>query len=169
MPELPEVETTKQGIKPLLVGQTISTINVRNPKLRILVPNDIEPLCIGKKIIAITRRAKYIIIHLSEGYILIHLGMSGHLRITSNDRAPEKHDHIIVRLNNGLALRFNDPRRFGLFHYLERDPHQHQLLAHLGPEPFSDEFNGHYLFEKTRNKNKLIKALLMDNELVVGI
>lgn len=169
MPELPEVETTKQGIKPHLEGQTISKIVVRNPKLRIPIPEHLDILCSQKKITCVDRRAKYILIQLSQGYLLIHLGMSGHLRINANDSNPEKHDHVILSLTNGLALIFCDPRRFGLFLYLDENPLHHKLLSHLGPEPLSEHFNGDYLFEKTRHKNKAIKSFIMDNNTVVGV
>jgi len=169
MPELPEVETTKQGIKPHLEGQIISGITVRNPRLRFPVPEDINELCAGKKITAVTRRAKYILIHLSQGCILIHLGMSGHLRIVSNEVSVKKHDHITLNLTNGLALHFYDPRRFGLFFFIDENPYQHKLLAHLGPEPLTEEFNGSYLYSKAKNKNKPIKSFIMDNEILVGV
>ncbi|EHL29843.1 bifunctional DNA-formamidopyrimidine glycosylase/DNA-(apurinic or apyrimidinic site) lyase [Legionella drancourtii] len=169
MPELPEVETTKQGIKSHLEGQTIHEINVRNFNLRIPVPNNIDELCAGKKIIAVTRRAKYILIQLSRGYLIIHLGMSGHLRIISGATIPEKHDHITLNLTNKQALHFSDPRRFGLFTYVDENPHQHQLLSHLGPEPLSEDFDGSYLYQRAKNKNKPIKSFIMDNEIVVGV
>jgi formamidopyrimidine-DNA glycosylase len=169
MPELPEVETTKQGIKPHLEGQTISKIVVRNSKMRVPITDHLDTLCVGKKISSVDRRAKYILIQLSQGYLLIHLGMSGHLRITANGSHPEKHDHVILSLASGLALCFCDPRRFGLFLYLDENPQQHKLLSHLGPEPLSEHFNGHYLFAKARQKNKPIKSFIMDNDIVVGI
>lgn len=169
MPELPEVETTKQGIKPHLEGQFINGITVRNPKLRLPVPLNIDELCAGKKINAITRRAKYILIHLSKGYILIHLGMSGHLRIVPSITKPEKHDHIDLMMTNGLTLRYCDPRRFGLFIYIDENPHLHPLLAHLGPEPLSEDFTSDYLYQRTRNRNQPIKSMIMNNEIVVGI
>ncbi|MGL5741350.1 MAG: bifunctional DNA-formamidopyrimidine glycosylase/DNA-(apurinic or apyrimidinic site) lyase [Legionella sp.] len=169
MPELPEVETTRQGIKPHLEGQIISKISVHNTKLRIPVPENFAKQCTNKKIIAVTRRAKYIMIQLSQGYILIHLGMSGHLRLVSANSPPEKHDHITLTLNNGRTLSFCDPRRFGLFIYLDENPYQHKLLNNLGPEPLSSEFNGDYLFQRAKNKNKPIKAFIMDNEIVVGV
>lgn len=169
MPELPEVETTKEGIKLHLEGQTISRICVHNPRLRIPVPDRINELCAGKKILAITRRAKYILIQLSQGHLLIHLGMSGHLRMVELSSIPQKHDHITVALNNNLLLQFYDPRRFGLFLYIDKNPYKHPLLAHLGKEPLSEEFNGHYLFQKGKNKNKPIKSFIMDNKIVVGV
>ncbi len=169
MPELPEVETTKQGIKPHLENQIISDIIVRNSRLRLPVPEHIHESCVKKKIISVTRRAKYILIELSQGYLLIHLGMSGHLRIVPSHTPPEKHDHVTLVLMNGQALRFCDPRRFGLFTYIEQNPHQHPLLSHLGPEPLSQEFNGTYLYQRTKNRSKPIKSFIMDNEVVVGV
>lgn len=169
MPELPEVETTKQGIKPYLAGHTITGITIRNPRLRLPVPINMDTLCIGKKIKNVTRRAKYILLQLSNGYILIHLGMSGHLRLVNETTKPEKHDHIDLILDNGFALRYCDPRRFGIFLYIEENPHQHPLLAHLGPEPLTEEFNGNYLYQRARNRNIPIKSLIMNNEVVVGV
>ncbi|MBI2785532.1 MAG: bifunctional DNA-formamidopyrimidine glycosylase/DNA-(apurinic or apyrimidinic site) lyase, partial [Legionella longbeachae] len=113
--------------------------------------------------------AKALLVHLSKGNLVIQLGMSGHLRIVSERSEPEKHDHLNLILTNGLTLRFCDPRRFGLFLYLDENPQQHKLLSHLGPEPLSEEFNGHYLFQKAQNKNKAIKSFIMDNEIVVGV
>lgn len=169
MPELPEVETTKQGIKPHLDGQTILKIIVRNHKLRLPIPDNINELCAGKKITCISRRAKYILIHLSEGCLLIHLGMSGHLRVVPETSKAEKHDHIDMLLSNGLTLRYRDPRRFGLFIYIAENPYQHHLLSHLGPEPLSEEFNHEYLHQRAKNKNTPIKSLIMNNEIVVGV
>lgn len=169
MPELPEVETTKQGIKPHLDGQTIKQVIIRNPKLRLPVPLNLDDLCVGKKIKAITRRAKYILIHLTQGYLLIHLGMSGHLRIVPKTTQPEKHDHVDMTLTNDLTLRYCDPRRFGLFFYIEENPYHHPLLAHLGPEPLSEDFNINYLYQRAKNKNQPIKSLIMNNEIVVGV
>ncbi|MCW8387045.1 bifunctional DNA-formamidopyrimidine glycosylase/DNA-(apurinic or apyrimidinic site) lyase [Fluoribacter dumoffii] len=169
MPELPEVETTKEGIKPHLEGQTIQGVIVRNPKLRLPVPANLDELCVGKKILSVSRRAKYILIQLTKGYLLIHLGMSGHLRIEAVQKKPEKHDHVMLLLENGLMLRFCDPRRFGLFLYIEENPYQHQLLRHLGPEPLSNEFNGQYLAQRAQNKNKSVKSFIMDSDIVVGV
>lgn len=169
MPELPEVETTKQGIKPHLERQMIHGITVRNSKLRVPVPEHINDLCAGKNIKGVTRRAKYILIQLTSGYILIHLGMSGHLRIVPHDTPSEKHDHVDLFLTNGQMLRYCDPRRFGLFTYLEDNPYQHPLLAHLGPEPLSDDFTSNYLYQRAKNKNIPIKSFIMNNDIVVGV
>ncbi len=169
MPELPEVETTKRGIEPHLENQVIHKVHVRHYGFRVPVPQNIHELCTGKKILSIKRRAKYILIELTQGYLLIHLGMSGHLRIVPQNSPTEKHDHISLILANNSALRLCDPRRFGLFLYIEENPYQHPLLAHLGPEPLSDEFNGDYLYRRAQNKNKAIKSFIMDNEVVVGV
>lgn len=169
MPELPEVETTKNGIKPHLEGQTIREVHIYNAKFRLPVPEDINALCHGKQIISVTRRAKYILIELSKGFILIHLGMSGHLRIVPDDTTLAKHEHISLVLTNMQTLRLCDPRRFGIFLYIETNPYQHRLLSHLGPEPLSEEFTGEYLFQRAQNKNKPIKSFIMDNEIVVGV
>ncbi|TAL64671.1 MAG: bifunctional DNA-formamidopyrimidine glycosylase/DNA-(apurinic or apyrimidinic site) lyase [Legionella sp.] len=170
MPELPEVETTKLGIKTHLEGQTICAVRVRQTQFRIPVPNAIEEFCAGQSIKAVLRRAKYILLQLShKGYVLIHLGMSGHLRIVPEQQTPQKHDHIDLVMNNGCALRFCDPRRFGLFIYIEENPHAHPLLKHLGPEPLTDDFNGDYLYQRSRNSIKPIKSFIMTNEIVVGV
>ncbi len=169
MPELPEVETTKEGIKPHLQGQRIKTIIVRNPKFRLPVPEHINEFCVDKRINTIQRRAKYILIKLSQGTIIIHLGMSGHLRIVPSDTKAEKHDHIDLVMDNRISLRLCDPRRFGLFLYTEEDPYQHALLSHLGPEPLSEEFNNTYLQQKLANKTQPIKSLIMSNDIVVGV
>lgn len=169
MPELPEVETTKQGIKPYLEGQLIKDVIVRNHSFRLPIPLNINELCQGKSIIAVERRAKYLLLHLTQGHLLIHLGMSGHLRILPEPHPAKAHEHVDLQLENGTALRFYDPRRFGLFIYLAEDPYQHTLLAHLGPEPLSLDFNAEYLFAKTRNKVQAIKSLIMNNAFVVGV
>lgn len=169
MPELPEVETTKEGIKPHLEAQMIKKVSVLNHKLRAPVPENLASLCLGKTITQVSRRAKYIIVHLSQGYILIHLGMSGHLRLVPLGSILAKHDHLSITLSNNLELRFCDPRRFGLFLYIDENPHQHKLLTHLGPEPLSEQFNGEYLLQRAKNKNKPIKSFIMDNEVVVGV
>lgn len=169
MPELPEVETTKEGIKPHLENQVIESIIVRNPRLRLPIVSNINDLCANQKIFTVSRRAKYILIKLGRGSLLIHLGMSGHLRIIPSNSPPEKHDHVDLNLKNQLSLRYCDPRRFGLFHYLPDDPYQHPLLTHLGPEPLGEGFDHDYLYQKTRHKNQAIKSFIMNNDVVVGV
>lgn len=169
MPELPEVEITGRGISPFLLHQIIIGTVIRQQQLRVAIPSELNQLCVGKEIKAITRRAKYLLLQLSEGYLLNHLGMSGHLRIVSQDLAPGKHDHLDFLLNNGHTLRYNDPRRFGLWLYIEKSPEHHPLLAHLGPEPLSEAFNSAYLLNRAQQKNQNIKAFIMRNDIVVGV
>ena len=169
MPELPEVETTKRGITPFLVGETIFSVKVRHPQLRAPITPNLSDLCAGQLIISISRRAKYLLLHLSTGHILIHLGMSGHLRVVDAQAPLRKHDHVDVCLTTGTILRYNDPRRFGLYLYLAEDPLQHLLFAHLGPEPLTDEFNSEYLFSQAREKKQCIKSFIMNNKIVVGV
>ncbi|KAA8997310.1 bifunctional DNA-formamidopyrimidine glycosylase/DNA-(apurinic or apyrimidinic site) lyase [Affinibrenneria salicis] len=167
MPELPEVETSRRGIEPWLVDQTILYADVRNARLRWPVSSEILALS-DEKVLSVRRRAKYILIELSSGWIIVHLGMSGSLRILPEHSAAQKHDHVDLVLSNGLILRYTDPRRFGAWLWsrtLEESP----VLAHLGPEPLSDAFSGDYLYQKSRGKKTLLKVWLMDNKVVVGV
>ncbi|KTC76802.1 bifunctional DNA-formamidopyrimidine glycosylase/DNA-(apurinic or apyrimidinic site) lyase [Legionella brunensis] len=168
MPELPEVETTRLGISPFLLDKTIQAVFVRQPNLRMKVP-PLNELCSGQKVLAITRRAKYLLLHLTKGYLLIHLGMSGHLRIVQPSVYHDKHDHIDMLLDGEHTLRYNDPRRFGLWLYLSDNPQEHPLLSHLGPEPLSDMFNVEYLSKRAHKKRQNIKSFIMRNDIVVGV
>lgn len=167
MPELPEVETSRRGILPYLKGQNIADIIVRQPKLRWEVSPEIS-LAKGQQIIDVKRRAKYLIIELANGCIVIHLGMSGSLRILTAPKSPEKHDHVDLVLENGITLRYTDPRRFGSWLWNEQFANISQL-QHLGPEPLSEEFNGDYLFKLSRQRKVPIKSWIMDNHIVVGV
>ena len=167
MPELPEVETALRGISPYLKNFTIEKVVVRQPKLRWAVSEELITLK-NVKIVDLTRRAKYLIIHTEKGYIIGHLGMSGSVRIVSEDSAIDKHDHIDIVMNNGKLLRYNDPRRFGAWLWTENLDDFHLFLK-LGPEPLSDEFNAEYLFKKSRQKSTALKTFLMDNAVVVGV
>ncbi|WP_028388193.1 bifunctional DNA-formamidopyrimidine glycosylase/DNA-(apurinic or apyrimidinic site) lyase [Legionella fairfieldensis] len=169
MPELPEVETTRRGISPFLLGQTITSVVVRQPRLRYPVHAQLNSLCSGQTIHAVSRRAKYLLFELSQGYLLNHLGMSGHLRLVNSSCAAKKHDHVELLLSNNYILRYNDPRRFGLWLYLGSDPEQHPLLAYLGPEPLSENFNAEYLLHRAQHKKQSIKSFIMNNEIVVGV
>lgn len=169
MPELPEVETTVNGIKPWLESKNISKINVYNPSLRWMIPADLSKKYLNQKIVKVDRRAKYILIHLESGSTLIlHLGMSGSLRVLTNSKSLEKHDHFELITEDGVTLRYNDPRRFGCVldskNYLE-----HKLIKLLGPEPLTEEFDGKYLKDKSKNKTKAVKNFIMDNYVVVGV
>lgn len=169
MPELPEVETALQGLKPALEGQTIKQVRVHNFNLRRPVNSDLNVRLSGAKIIGLSRRAKYLILELSQGYLLIHLGMSGHLHITTEHKQRQKHDHIELIFTNGSVLRYNDPRRFGLFLWMHTPPEQHRLLKDSGPEPLSNDFNGTYLWSQCRRRNAPIKQAIMNNRVVVGV
>lgn len=171
MPELPEVETTRKGILPKTEQQTIQRLVVRNPHLRWKVDSDLTHSLPGLKIEQIRRRGKYLLLETAEGTLLIHLGMSGNLRVLPIGTPPQKHDHIDLELDNGWLLRLNDPRRFGAFlwHPQSAGPvESHTLLAKLGPEPLSDAFNGPYLYQQTRNRTVAIKTLVMNSHVVVG-
>lgn len=168
MPELPEVEVSRLGIVPWLTGEVVTRVVVRNPSLRWPVPKEIEQL-VDCPIERIERRAKYLLIYSTLGTAILHLGMSGRLRILPIGTPAEKHDHVDIELANGKLLRLNDARRFGALLWTSGDPHQHPLLARLGPEPLTSAFNGDYLHQRNRRKQSAIKPWLMDNHLVVGV
>ncbi len=168
MPELPEVETTLRGISPVLLGRMISEIRVRNAALRWPVTNEVQQAC-GQRVSGLQRRAKYLLIALETGGLMIHLGMSGSLRFCDENDEPRKHDHVDVVLDSGRCLRFNDPRRFGLFCWWKPPLDQHLLLRHLGPEPLQDGFSGIYLYQKSRGRRGAVKNFIMDGKVVVGI
>lgn len=169
MPELPEVETTRRGISPFLLNQTITAITIRQSQLRLQVSPELKARCVGQVVQAVSRRAKYLLIELSDGFLLNHLGMSGHLRIVKPDTPVGKHDHLDFQISNNHILRYNDPRRFGLWLYIAENPEQHRLLTHLGPEPLSEAFNGEYLFRRANHKTQSIKSFIMTNDIVVGV
>lgn len=167
MPELPEVETSRRGIEPHLVGETILHAVVRNNRLRWPVSDEIHALS-DKPVLSVQRRAKYLLLELPDGWIIIHLGMSGSLRVLAQEMPAQKHDHVDLVLSNGKVLRYTDPRRFGAWLWAA-ELEGHNVLAHLGPEPLSDEFSGEYLQQKSAKKKIAIKPWLMDNKLVVGV
>ncbi len=167
MPELPEVETSRRGIEPHLVGETILHAIVRNGRLRWPVSSEIHALS-DQPVLSVQRRAKYLLLELPHGWIIIHLGMSGSLRILPGEQPAEKHDHVDLVMSNGKVLRYTDPRRFGAWLW-SADPAGSSVLAHLGPEPLSDAFSSDYLFTRSRGKRTAIKQWLMDNKIVVGV
>ena len=167
MPELPEVETTRRGIEPHLLGQTISGAAVRQPRLRWPVP-DLARLLTGHRVRAVERRAKYLLVRFDHGTLIIHLGMSGSLRVLPADSAPRPHDHVDL-LFGRHCLRLHDPRRFGALLWAEGDPLAHPRLRDLGPEPLSAAFDGAYLHTAARRRRLAIKSLLMDGKVVVGV
>ncbi|URJ95399.1 bifunctional DNA-formamidopyrimidine glycosylase/DNA-(apurinic or apyrimidinic site) lyase [Pasteurella multocida] len=167
MPELPEVETTKNGISPYLEGAIIEKIVVRQPKLRWMVSEELAQIT-QQKVIALSRRAKYLIIQLETGYMIGHLGMSGSLRVVEKGDLIDKHDHLDIVVNNGKVVRYNDPRRFGAWLWTEKLD-EFPLFLKLGPEPLSEEFDSDYLWQKSRKKQTALKTFLMDNAVVVGV
>ncbi|EMH8921551.1 bifunctional DNA-formamidopyrimidine glycosylase/DNA-(apurinic or apyrimidinic site) lyase [Proteus mirabilis] len=167
MPELPEVETSRRGIEPHLVGNILHYAIVRNSKLRWPVSEKIKTL-LDEPILSVKRRAKYLLIELNQGWIIVHLGMSGSVRILPEEQSEEKHDHIDLVFRDGKVLRYTDPRRFGAWLWCE-DLATSSVLAHLGPEPLSAQFNAQYLYQQSKNKKIAIKPWLMDNKLVVGV
>lgn len=168
MPELPEVETTRRGVEPFCVGKVVRQLVVRESRLRWPVPEQLPELVAGQQIQALERRAKYLIFVTGPGSLLVHLGMSGSLRVVPADQPPGKHDHIDIQLQTGSSLRYHDPRRFGSFLWVS--PGQvHPLLSHLGPEPLSPEFNGDLLYLQSRGRSGPVKNFIMDGKIVVGV
>ena len=171
MPELPEVETTLRGISPHIQGKSVVSATVRQPKLRWPVPEDLNDILQQQNVLSCSRRAKYLIIRFQTGILLIHLGMSGSLRIYRNghDSAAGKHDHIDLVFDDGTVMRYHDPRRFGAFLWYTGAAETHPLLAKLGPEPLSDSFNADYLAQAFQKRQSPVKSALMDNAVVVGV
>ncbi|KAF7598451.1 MAG: DNA-formamidopyrimidine glycosylase [Candidatus Dactylopiibacterium carminicum] len=168
MPELPEVETTRLGIAPNLEGRSVTGVRVRQPRLRYPIPEDLAERLCGQTILAVKRRAKYLLLEFSHGSLLLHLGMSGSLRIVPADTPPVAHEHFDLVCNN-TALRLRDPRRFGAVLWLEPPANRHPLLARLGIEPLEEGFDGPALHALCKGKRTPIKQLLMDGHLIVGI
>jgi len=169
MPELPEVETTARGIRPHVVGKKITGVLVRDARLRWPVPADLPDHLVGNRIEQVERRAKYLLLRTHTGTLLIHLGMSGSLRILPEKTPAQPHDHVDLVFADHTCLRLRDPRRFGAMLWCEDDPHAHKLLRTLGPEPLGDGFDADYLFRATRKRKVDIKQLLMNQNIVVGV
>lgn len=169
MPELPEVETIRRGIAPLVEGRTIAGAVVRAPGLRWPFPDDLGAILAGQQVLAVGRRAKYLLLRCTSGHLLLHLGMTGHLRVVASETPPVKHDHVDLQFTDGNALRFNDSRRFGALLWTPADPHLHPLLVELGPEPFAAEMDGDYLFRRSRGRRSAVKTFIMDQTVVVGV
>jgi formamidopyrimidine-DNA glycosylase len=168
MPELPEVETSRRGIAPWVENQTVESVIVRDRRLRWPVAADIDRKLPGAAIERLSRRAKYLLFETAGGTLLMHLGMSGSVRIIEADEPAMKHDHVDIRFGSGKALRFRDPRRFGSLLWAER-PFEHALLRDLGPEPLSADFDGDYLWRRARGRKLSIKPFIMNAGIVVGV
>ncbi len=168
MPELPEVETTCRGIRPHVEGCVLSALTVRNPRLRVHLPAELAPRLAGLTLRTVRRRAKYLLLGFDPGSVIVHLGMSGSLRVVRSDEPPGTHDHVDF-VFGGQALRLRDPRRFGMVVWQEGEVAQHPLLARLGPEPLGDAFDADWLHAITRGLRAPIKHVLMDSRRVVGV
>ena len=168
MPELPEVETTRLGLEPLIVGQTIAAVNVRQPNLRWPVETALAARVRDQCVSSVARRGKYLLVTTEGGTLLIHLGMSGSLRFLKEPTTPSQHDHIDFVFASGSQLRFNDPRRFGSLHFTT-SPLDHWLLKNLGPEPLGEEFTADYLWKISQRRRVTIKQHLMNGRIVAGV
>lgn len=169
MPELPEVETTLRGISPYIQAQKINKIIVRHHGLRWPIPENLPVVLKQQTIQSLERRAKYILLHTQKGTLILHLGMSGSLRILTQPSPPQKHDHLDIIFANNAILRLTDPRRFGACLWTEEDPNNHLLLKNLGPDPLSNHFNGKYLWIEAQKRKVPIKSFIMNSATVVGV
>ncbi len=170
MPELPEVETTRQGIAPHITGRQVNAVVIRQSQLRWPITPNIDKHLPRKKLLNVHRRGKYLLLEFTHGHLMIHLGMSGSLRIVNPKKeTPQKHDHVDIIFSGNIALRFHDPRRFGSILWTDDDPYTHKLLAKLGPEPLSENFTAEYLFTASRKRKKDVKTFIMDSHIVVGV
>lgn len=169
MPELPEVEVTRRRLEPELVGRKIVDVIVRAPKLRLPIPAELATLLPGRTIRAIARRGKYLLFDCEAGWLVIHLGMTGFLKVLAATVPPTKHDHFELALDNDTLLRLHDPRKFGTVLWTEGDPLQHPLLAEIGPEPLSGAFSGAYLYDASRSRTVAVKLLIMTMGIVAGV
>ena len=168
MPELPEVETTRRGLLPLVVGKTIQCVCVREPRLRWPVQRSLERALRNQPVTDLSRRGKYLLMKTTAGTLLVHLGMSGSLRYLTAGTTPSRHDHVDLEFSSGELLRFNDPRRFGSLHF-SKDPQEHWLLKNMGPEPLDNQFTGEYLWRVSRRRRVGIKQFLMNGAIVAGV
>ena len=169
MPELPEVETTRRGIKPHLLERRVTSVTIRQPKMRWPVPSEIAAQLPGQTVRAVERRGKYLLLHFGTGTLILHLGMSGSLRITPPQTELRKHDHFILELDSGQEMRLHDPRRFGAVLWTTEDPLTHELIASLGPEPLSKAFTSEYFYDSSRGRKCSIKQHIMNSHVVVGV
>ncbi len=168
MPELPEVETTRRGLAPHLIGCRVLDATLRRPDLRWPIAPEIKADLPGQRIASVSRRAKYLLVEAETGSALLHLGMSGSLRVLPIAIPPGTHDHVDIALDSGKVLRFNDPRRFGCLLWQPLGA-IHPLLAGLGPEPLEEEFDGDHLWRLSRGRSAPVKPFLMDQSIVVGV
>lgn len=169
MPELPEVETTRRGIEPHLLDHQVTAVDIRQPKMRWPIPDEIKTALPGQKVMSVERRGKYLLVRFEPGTLLLHLGMSGSLRITPPETELRKHDHFVLKLDSDKELRLHDPRRFGAVLWTDEEPTKHPLINVLGPEPLSEEFSADYLYESCQQRKCSIKQHIMNSHVVVGV
>jgi len=169
MPELPEVETTRRGLAPHVERQKVTAVRLYDRRLRWVVPQDLPKHLVGRTVDRIDRRSKYLLFRIGPDTLIVHLGMTGSLRVHRDSPPKGTHDHVDIEFANGVVLRYHDPRRFGAVLWSPQSEQIHPLLARLGPEPFSPEFSADYLHRATRSRSAAIKLALMDNHLVVGV
>lgn len=169
MPELPEVETTRRGIAPHIVGKEVVQCLVHTPRLRYVVPSELQRSIEGQPVLGVSRRGKYLLFHFDNGTMMVHLGMSGSLRIVSSETPREKHDHVEWLISSGVALRYRDPRKFGLVTWISENPEDHSLLCSLGPEPLEADFTSDYLYSLSRKRKTPVKSFVMNSQVVVGV
>lgn len=169
MPELPEVETTRQRLEPLVVGKRCERVVIRAPKLRLPIPQELQDLLPGCTVHRLARRGKYLLFYCDNGCLVIHLGMTGFLRLLPPGTPAGKHDHLDLVFKGGLILRFHDPRKFGTVFWTKDNPLSHPLLARIGPEPLTDAFSGAYLYQTGRTRRVAVKPFIMDAAVVAGV
>ena len=169
MPELPEVETTRRGISPHIQGQQVAQVLIRQARLRWPITPSLEKELPGHTIDSIERRGKYLLLGTAAGTLLIHLGMSGSIRITDSSQTPGKHDHVDILFKDGRIMRYSDPRRFGCMLWEQHSIAAHPLLQSLGPEPLGEEFDGDTLYRASRQRKVAVKSFIMDSHVVVGV
>jgi formamidopyrimidine-DNA glycosylase len=169
MPELPEVETTRRGIEPWITGRRVAGVEIRERRLRRPITRGLAAALTGERIETVARRAKYLLLGTSSGTVILHLGMSGSLRICRPAPPPGAHDHVDIGFDDGRVLRFTDPRRFGLLLWTRDDPLAHPLLSRLGPEPLGEGFDGRHLHALSRGRRAAVKSFVMDGRVVVGV
>jgi len=169
MPELPEVETSRRGIAPHIEGREVERVTVRDGRLRWPVPSNLAQLLEGETLLTVARRGKYLLLQFPQGHVLVHLGMSGNVRIVSSQEVAVKHDHVDILFAGDKILRLNDPRRFGAVLWAPGEVAEHELIRHLGPEPLSEDFTLERLYQRSRKRKQAVKAFLMDSRVVVGV
>jgi len=169
MPELPEVETTMMGIRPYLEGMVIERLIVRDRRLRWPIERRLEQKVLGQKVVRLSRRGKYILIHFERGGLIVHLGMSGSVRVLLDHYSPNRYDHFDLVNQNGQIIRYRDPRRFGCLLYSKDNPEIHKYINGLGIEPLTDGFCGQFLYDSSKRRKVAVKTLIMNSKIVVGV